>query len=363
MEGVHIYFEIQLDEDRILADGPYDLDQMYTFMDEAFAAHDCCLEKTDGKKRIYTRNIDNKDLGYLMMAASIVEKTNWFEEYACHYMLYIYDEENDELDTEENWLVECDILLRRSLRTKAKEIITDMMKTYGDAPHQFFRETSGCSDTVKRLLSATSYQSIEEDGFILYHRKDFGDYQSGLRLISVSLDRCEMAGIASLICLMQKNQLPDSVMVAFLKNTDEKRQGIQKLVKLVRKAKRTFRTIVLDVTNTGWEEKCDFTVENCCLTQRMYKNLISALHGGRNKWKIIPEDRLLLKGILFSDEYFTSNAPRKNDCDYYRDGKVNCFSFCLPVEGNISNDEGITINLFRLSWYMYKLIQLAAKKI
>ena len=83
-------------------------------------------------------------------------------------------------------------------------------------------------------------------------------------------------------------------MVAFLKNTDEKRQDVQKLVKLLRKTKRTFRAIVLDVTNTGWEEKSDFTVENCCLTQRMYKNLVSILHRGSGKWQIIPEDRQML---------------------------------------------------------------------
>ncbi len=362
MEGVHIYFEIQLDEEQILADGFYDLEQMYAFMDETFAAYDCCLEKIDGKKRVYTRNVDNKDLARLMMSASTVEETNWFEKYASHYMLYIYDEEEGEMDTEEDWLGERDILLRRRFRTSIKEIVTDMRKAYEDVPYQFFQEASGCSDVIKRLLSDTGYQFIEEEEFILFHKKDFCDYKTSMRLISVSIDRCEMAGIAALICLMQKNELSDSVMVAFLKNTDDKRQGIKKLVKLLKKAKRTFRTIVLDVTNTGWEEKCDYTVENCYLTQRMYKNLISVLHKGSGRWKIIPEDRQMLKGILFSEEYFTTNAPRRNDCDYYQECGINCFSFCLPVEGNIRDGEGVTINLHRIGWYMYELIHLAKDK-
>ncbi|MBQ7934248.1 MAG: hypothetical protein IJ327_05635 [Lachnospiraceae bacterium] len=160
-----------------------------------------------------------------------------------------------------------------------------------------------------------------------------------------------------------KNELPDSVMVAFLKNTDEKRQDVQKLVKLLRKTKRTFRAIVLDVTNTGWEEKSDFTVENCCLTQRMYKNLVSILHRGSGKWQIIPEDRQMLKGILFSEEHFSATVSRRNDCDYYRECGIKGFGFCLPVEGTITNDEGLTINLHRLGWYMHKLLQIAEKKI
>jgi len=172
-----------------------------------------------------------------------------------------------------------------------------------------------------------------------------------------------MAGITSLIYLMQKEKLPDSVVVAFLKSSDEKKQEIQKLVKLLRRAKRTFRAIVLDVTNTGWEEKCDFTVENCYLGERMYRNLISALHGGSGKWKIIPEDRQMVKRILYYEKYFTENASRRNDCDYYRECEVNCFSLCLPVEGEIRKDEGIVIDLHRLGWYMQKLIKLAEEKI
>lgn len=88
------------------------------------------------------------------MGASIVEKTNWFEKYACHYMLYIYDEENGEFDAEEDWLEEGDILLRRAFRDRTKEIIINMKKVYEDNLQQFFKETFGCSDAVKRLLSA-----------------------------------------------------------------------------------------------------------------------------------------------------------------------------------------------------------------
>ena len=64
MDGVRIYFEIQLDEEAILADGydHSDLAIMHDYMDEAFEANDCHLEKIDDKKRIYTRDVDDKDL-------------------------------------------------------------------------------------------------------------------------------------------------------------------------------------------------------------------------------------------------------------------------------------------------------------
>lgn len=195
----------------------------------------------------------------------------------------------------------------------------------------------------------------------MFHKKDFDDYKDGMRLLSVSLDRYKMVGIASLICLMQREELPDSVMVAFLKNAEDKKTAVRKLTKLLRKTKRTYRAIVLDVTNTGWEEGCDYTIENCYLTKRMYKNLFFNSMSGR--WKIIPEDREMLKGILYTNGYYTENASIKNECDDYRECGVYCFSFCLPVEGSIKKEEGLTINLHRLGFYMERLVVLAKKKI
>ena len=348
IKGKQLIYEIALDEERILEDGIYDLEAIYACMDEAFAVNDCILAKIDGKKRLYTRDKDNKDLEKLWFAIAMFEDTYWFEKYVCHYMLYPNDE------AEEDWLEECGILLRRSFRASVREIINDMKEVCGTVPH---------CDAIKKLLWDTSYKCIEEDGFLLFHKKDFSDYKTGMRLMSVSLERCEMAGMASLICLMQKGMLSDSVMVAFLKNTDEKRQAIQKLVKLLKKAKKTYRAIVLDLTNTGWEEGCDYTVENCYLTHRMYKNLVSALHGKSRRWKIIPQDRQMLKGILFDEKYFTTNAPRGKDCDYYQECGVNCFSYCLPVEGTIKNGERINIDMHRLGWYIYKLIELGEKNL
>ena len=347
IKGKQLYYEIAMDEERILADGIYDLEAIYACMDEAFTINDCILAKIDGKKRIYTRNKDNKDLEKLWLAVGMFDETYWFEKYACHYMFYPMDE------AEEDWLEECGILLRRSIRDKVRELVNDMKEVSNTVQY---------SDVIKKFLVETSYQCTETDDFLLFHQKDFVDYKTGMRLMSVSLEQCEKAQIASLICLMQKNELPDSIMVAFLKNPDEKKQGIKNLVKLLKKTKKTYRAIVLDITNTGWEESCDYTVENCYLTGRMYKNLVSVLHMKGRRWKIIPQDRQMLKGILFDDKYFTTNAPRGKDCDYYQEFGVNCFSYCLPTQGEIKNGEKITIDMYRLGWYVYKLIDLANEK-
>ena len=87
IRGKQIYYEIALDEERILTDGIYDLEAIYACMDEAFAVNDCILEEIDGKKRIYTRNKDNKDIEILWCAVGMCAETYWFEKYACHYML------------------------------------------------------------------------------------------------------------------------------------------------------------------------------------------------------------------------------------------------------------------------------------
>lgn len=349
MEGVHIYFEMQLDEEQILADNIYNLEKIYEYMDEVFRVHDCYLEKIEGKKRVYSRDVDNKDLGYLMMSASIIEKTNWFEQYANYYMLFIYDTEEEEMDTEEDWLEGRDILQRRMFRAGVRNIMNCMTEN-----HEEF---------IKLYFEDDSYHCIEENEFLLFHKKGFSDYKTGVRLISVELEESKKAEIASLLYLMKNNELPNSVMVAFLKKGYEKKNGIQKLVRLVKKTKRTFRAIVLDITNIGWKEECDFVFENCYLTQRMYKNLIFCIHTRSKKWKIIPEDRQMLKGILYGEEYFTTKVPRKNECEDYKECGVNCFSFSLPVNGNVESGEEVVVDMDRLGWYMYVLIQLAEKKI
>lgn len=344
-----VCYEIELDEGKIIEDGIYSLEKIYAFMDKAFEVNDCSLEKTDGNMRVYVRSVDNKDLQCMWMAVKQFDESEWFENYACRYMFYIYDTEDGEIEEEEDWLVECGILKRRGFRERVKEITNKMI---------FVDE-----DVTKELLKQSSYQCIETEDFILYHKKSMDNYKNEMFLISVSLEQHEMTPVAALICLMQMNELTDSVVIAFLKRTKGKREGVQSLVKLLKKAKKTFRAITLDVTNTGWEEECDFTVENCYLTQRMYKNLVSVLHGGRHTWKIIPEDRQMLKGILFDKKYFTENLPRRNECDYYKECGVYSFSFCLPVGGDIIRDEAVTIDTDRLGWYMDKLRKFGKRKI
>ena len=344
-----VCYEIALDEERIVEDGIYSLEKMYAFMDKAFEMNDCRLEKIDGNMRVYVRSVDNKDLQCMWMAVKMFEESEWFETYACRYMFYIYDTENGEIEEEEDWLEECGILKRRGFREHVKEI-TDNMKYVHE-------------DVTRELLKKASYQCIETDAFILYHKKSFDDYKKEMCLISVSLEQHEMTQVAALISLMQKNELSDSVGIAFLKPEKGKREGVKSLVKLLKKAQKTFRAIVLDVTNTGWEEECDFTVENCYLTKRMYKNLVSILHGGRSTWKIIPEDRQMLKGILFDKKYFTKKLSRENECDYYKECGVYSFSFCLPVKEDIIKDGDVKIDMDRLGWYMDKMTKFGKRKI
>lgn len=253
--------------------------------------------------------------------------------------------------------------MRREFRAGAEKIIYNIREWYRDSHYRYV----DASNRIKDCLVDTAYQCTEDDYFLLFHKKALDDYQDGVRVISVSIDKCEIAGMASLIYLMQRNEFPDSLIVAFLKENGEKRQGIQNLVKLLKKTKRTYRAIVLDVTNTGWEENCDYTLENCYLTRRMYSNLKSVLigpfTGGSRDWKIIPDDRQLVKSVFYTDKYFATNAPRGKECDFFQECGVKCFSFCLPVKEKFERGEAVTVDMYRLGWYMHKLIYLAKEKI
>lgn len=214
------------------------------------------------------------------------------------------------------------------------------------------------SPLLRRSLGVPQKTIKKDRGFILFHKKDLCDHRDGLRLICVSLERRTVPAVASTVCLMQKNELPDSAVVAFLKNTGDKKKNVHKLLKFLRKAKKTFRVVVLDVTNVGWDERCDFTIENCDLTQRMFKNLRSILIRGRKRWKVLSADKEMLKGALLDKEHVGESEWERIECTCCRECGVKAFALCLPEK----SDLGI-VSLDRLGWYMDKLVEIGKGKI
>lgn len=85
---------IKLDEERVKADGKYDLADMWRKIDERFEA--CCVKEVlqDGSA-MYTGD-DDKDYFTDMAAAYILfSESEWFTKYCTKWMWYSNDDDED----------------------------------------------------------------------------------------------------------------------------------------------------------------------------------------------------------------------------------------------------------------------------
>ena len=68
---------------------------------------------------------------------------------------------------------------------------------------------------------------------------------------------------ASIVSLMLEGELPENVLIAFTGDEEVGSKGARKLTKYLKKNSIEIKcAIVLDVTDMGWKEAADFTVEN-----------------------------------------------------------------------------------------------------
>ena len=141
-------------------------------------------------------------------------------------------------------------------------------------------------DAITSLLWNSKYRRVNPDGlFILYAAKPLSELAGDeVTIVSSHIDceeditRCfsrqEPNGMlkgtydnaitnAAITYLMMTNALPDNTLVAFTGDEEINSGGAEDLISFLRKRGIKVRHIfVLDVTDMGWDEGADFTVEN-----------------------------------------------------------------------------------------------------
>lgn len=221
--------------------------------------------------------------------------------------------------------------------------------------------------TIRSLLADSSYQLWREGGLSFVYAKP-GFFSSEYKvLISTHIDcvyqHCfvedtdeaylkgtfdNSATNAAVIDLMLRDELDDSVMIAFTGDEEINSQGAVEVMHFLQQSEhRIDRAIVLDVTNEGWADEAVFSVEN----DRGFD---------------------ILSGYQIVNALQASQLP----CVFLHDAEpdetweygkgipgtypgIPCFSLCMPVDGDMHSDAGVYLRPSSIEGYLDILKALA----
>ena len=141
-------------------------------------------------------------------------------------------------------------------------------------------------DVIASLLWNSRYRKINPDGLLnLYAKQPVDSYQGSKVVVVSSHVDCQSSithcfskqmgnGLlkgtydnsitnAAILSLMMSDVLPDNVLIAFTGDEEEESHGAKHLIRFLESKSISIRHLfVLDVTDMGWDESVDFTVEN-----------------------------------------------------------------------------------------------------
>ena len=146
---------------------------------------------------------------------------------------------------------------------------------------------------------------------------------------------------AAILSLMLYGSLPENVVVAFTGDEEEDSKGARKLVSFLKKNDIRIKHIfVLDVTDRGWNEKCDFTVENNFWHDDYGEKIVSCAVDSGYEWRFVPSDPAEIPAFVPDSKRIYREATMDESWEY-DDEDMNCCSICVPVLGEMHSNEGV----------------------
>lgn len=240
------------------------------------------------------------------------------------------------------------------------EILGHMMTPCRDDGKRFTQTER--IDAITRLLWDTRYRRINPQGLFLMYAAQPVERIERPVVISSHIDivdnisRCftrreedDMIlgtydnGItnAALLYLMIHERLPENAVAVFTGNEENSLRGAKQTAKFLRNRGITpAAVIVLDVTEEGWEEAADFTVENDFWDDGFGAALAAGLRGVTEKWVFVPSDTANVPDYIDPGRVIPREAWEDEAWEYDEHG-LTCFSMCLPVRGGMHSDEGV----------------------
>ena len=207
-------------------------------------------------------------------------------------------------------------------------------------------------EVISENLRGSGYASVSGNLFRLYSKKPIEDFEGKLLLISSHVD-CErsitecfsreetdeiLKGTydnsitnAAILALMMEGKLPEQVVVAFTGDEEEDSRGAAEVTNYLRKKNKKFRAVTLDVTDVGWNEDVDFTIENNFWGKKMGKLVCNIANDSGYPWLFVPEDPDDVPDYIPPDRIYPEEAEADESWEY-DEHDVKCFSLCLPCK-------------------------------
>ena len=233
-------------------------------------------------------------------------------------------------------------------------------------------------DVIEEKLRASEYLSEKGNLFRLYSKKPISEIEGRLLLVSSHVD-CE-AGITecfsreekddilkgtydnsitntAILALMMEGYLPEQVIIAFTGDEEKESKGAVEITRYLRKMNRKFWVIVLDVTDFGWKEGADFTIENNFWKKKMGEIVCSVANKTGFHWLFVPEDTDDIPVYIPQNRVYPEEAEPDESWEY-DEQNIKCFSLCLPVDGPMHSNEGIITRYSSFAHYVEMLRKL-----
>lgn len=145
-----------------------------------------------------------------------------------------------------------------------------------------------------------------------------------------------------ILYLMTKGTLPDNVLGAFTGDEEENCTGAKYLIKYLNSKNKKIKTIVvLDVTDMDWDEKADFTIENNFWIEIIGKRVIDIADQMHYMWIFVPENIDEIPEYIASDNVIFE--AEEDESWFYDEKEQCCFSFCLPLKGEMYSNRDVLV--------------------
>ena len=218
-------------------------------------------------------------------------------------------------------------------------------------------------DVIEEKLQGSEYVLTSGNLFRLYSKKPIAEIEGELMVVSSHVD-CErritkcfsrnetaetLKGTydnsitnAAILALLMEGTLPEQVVVAFTGDEERTSRGAVETTKYLRKDNKQFQTMVLDVTDFGWIEGADFTVENNFWKEETGRRVCRIAEGVGYPWLFVPEDPDDVPEYVPEDRVYSEEAEADESWEY-DEQDVKCFSLCLPINGPMHSNKGATV--------------------
>ena len=218
-------------------------------------------------------------------------------------------------------------------------------------------------DSISALLRQSPYKRIETKGlFHLYSKKPICEINGPVVIVSSHVDcernitKCFFSYVnddmllgtfdnaitnAAIVYLMQSCRLPENVLIAFTGDEEENGRGAADMIRFIKKNRlKVLNVFVLDVTEEGWKNETDFTIENDFWDESFGARIIKLIQQMQYRWNYVPGEPEDIPDYI-PEEAIISVEAYEDESWIYDEEDIPCCSFCLPTKGDMHSNAGI----------------------